>query len=52
MLIQATICSKTAINIDEETKIFHEKSKFTQYLSINPALQMMENSNTRRDITP
>jgi hypothetical protein len=25
--------------IDGETKIFHDKTKFTQYLSMNPALQ-------------
>jgi hypothetical protein len=25
--------------IDEETKIFHDKNKSTQYLSTNPALQ-------------
>ena len=28
-----------SITIDGETKIFHDKTKFTQYLSINPALQ-------------
>jgi hypothetical protein len=27
------------INIDGETKIFHEKCKFTQHLSTNPVLQ-------------
>uniref|UniRef100_A0ABK0LYR1 Nucleic acid binding protein n=1 Tax=Rattus norvegicus TaxID=10116 RepID=A0ABK0LYR1_RAT len=31
--------AKLSINIDEETKIFHDKTKFTQYLSTNPALQ-------------
>jgi hypothetical protein len=31
--------AKLSITIDEETKIFHEKTKFTQYLSTNPALQ-------------
>ena len=31
--------AKLSINIDGETKIFHDKTKFTQYLSINPALQ-------------
>jgi hypothetical protein len=25
--------------IDGETKVFHDKTKFTQYLSMNPALQ-------------
>ena len=28
-----------SISIDGETKIFHGKTKFTQYLSINPDLQ-------------
>jgi len=31
--------AKLSINIDGETKIFHDKTKFTQYLSTNPALQ-------------
>ena len=31
--------SKLSITIDGETKIFHDKTKFTQYLSTNPALQ-------------
>jgi hypothetical protein len=31
--------AKLSITIDGETKIFHDKNKFTQYLSINPALQ-------------
>ena len=39
VLAQATIPSKLSITIDGETKIFHEKNKFTQYLSTNPALQ-------------
>ena len=30
---------KLSIIIDGETNIFHEKTKFTQYLSTNPALQ-------------
>ena len=28
-----------SITIDGETKVFHDKTKFTQYLSTNPALQ-------------
>jgi hypothetical protein len=47
MPTQTTIPSKTLIiTIDQETKIFHEKTKqnknknrFTQYLSTNPVLQ-------------
>ena len=31
--------AKHKITIDGETKVFHDKSKFTQYLSTNPALQ-------------
>ena len=31
--------AKLSITIDGETKIFHDKTKFTQYLSTNPALQ-------------
>ena len=30
---------KLSITIDGESKIFHDKNKFTQYLSTNPALQ-------------
>jgi hypothetical protein len=31
--------AKLSITIDEETKIFHGKIQFTQYLSKNPVLQ-------------
>jgi hypothetical protein len=31
--------AKLSITIDGETKIIHEKTKFTQYIFINPALQ-------------
>jgi hypothetical protein len=30
---------KLSITIDGETKVFHDKTKFTQYLSTNLALQ-------------
>jgi hypothetical protein len=30
---------KLSITIEGETKVFHDKTKFTQYLSTNPALQ-------------
>ena len=33
--------AKLSITIDGETKVFHDKTKFTQYLSTNPALQMI-----------
>jgi hypothetical protein len=39
MPAQATIPSQTYITIDGDTKIFHNKTKFTCYLSMNPALQ-------------
>jgi hypothetical protein len=40
MPCQATTPKKTlSITIDGENKIFHDKTKFIQYLSINLALQ-------------
>ena len=36
---QATIPSKLSITIDGKTKKFHDKIKFTQYLSTNSELQ-------------
>jgi hypothetical protein len=31
--------AKLSITIDGETKVFHDKTKFTQYLSMNTARQ-------------
>jgi hypothetical protein len=31
--------TKVSFTIDEETKVFHDKTKFTHYLSRNPSLQ-------------
>jgi hypothetical protein len=31
--------AKLSITIDRETKVINDKTKFTQYLSTNPALQ-------------
>jgi hypothetical protein len=31
--------AKLSITIDGETKVIHEKTQFTQYLPMNPALQ-------------
>jgi hypothetical protein len=31
--------AKLSITINGETKVFHDKTKFTQYLSMNPTLQ-------------
>jgi hypothetical protein len=39
MPAQTTIPTELSITIDGETKVFHEKTKFTQYLSTNPGLQ-------------
>ena len=46
--------AKFSINIDGETKVLHDKNKFTQYLSTNPALQRIitEKKNTRTEIMP
>jgi hypothetical protein len=33
------IPNKLSITIDRKTKILHDKTKFTQYLFTNPALQ-------------
>jgi hypothetical protein len=49
--------AKLSITIDGETKLFHDKTKFTQCLPMNPALQrnlalQRENSNIRRKIMP
>jgi hypothetical protein len=33
--------AKLSITIDGETKIFHDKNKFAQYFSTNPAPQRM-----------
>jgi hypothetical protein len=48
----ATIPGQTLI--DGETKVFHDKTKFTHYLSTNPALQriIIEKNNTRKEIMP
>ena len=38
---------KLSIIIDREAKIFHDKNKFTQYLSTNPALQRINKRKTK-----
>ena len=44
MPTQTAISSKSlSIIIDGETKEFHDKNKFTQYLSTNPALKRIMN---------
>jgi hypothetical protein len=46
--------AKRSITIDRETKVFHDKSKFTYYVSTNPALQRMitEKNNTGMETMP
>jgi hypothetical protein len=43
--------AKLSINLDGETKVFHDRSKFTHYLSKNPALQRIitEKKNQYKD---
>jgi hypothetical protein len=50
MPAQAIHPGKLSINIDGETKIFQNKTKFKQYLFTKPALQRIveENSNTKK----
>jgi hypothetical protein len=46
--------AKLSITIDGETKVFHDKTNFTHYLSTNPALQRIitEKKHTRTETTP
>jgi hypothetical protein len=46
--------AKLSITIDGETKVFHDKIKFTHYLSMNAALQRIitEKKNIRIETTP
>jgi hypothetical protein len=45
--------AKLSITIDGETKAFHDRTKFTHYLSTNPALQsIITEKNTRTETTP
>jgi hypothetical protein len=46
--------AKISITIDEETKIFHDITKFTQYFLINPALQSIIDGKHqhKRETTP
>ena len=47
--------AKLSITIDEETKVFHNKTKFTHYFSVNPALQRIKTgkkNNTRTETMP
>jgi hypothetical protein len=39
---------KLSITIDGETKVFHDKIKFTHYLSMNQALQWITNKQTNK----
>jgi hypothetical protein len=47
--------AKLSITIDGETKVFHDKTKFTNYLSTDPALQGIiteKKNNTRTETMP
>ena len=51
--------AKLSITIDGETKVFHDRTKFTYYLSRNPALQRIitektnkQTNNTMTETTP
>ena len=39
---------KLSITIDRERKVFHDKNKFTYYLSTNPALQRIITTTTEK----
>jgi hypothetical protein len=41
--------AKLSITIDGETKVFHDKTKFTHYLSMNPALQRITEKKQYKD---
>ena len=43
--------AKLSITIDEETKVFHDKTKFTHYLSTNPALQSIITEKKKKNQT-
>jgi hypothetical protein len=47
--------AQATITIDGETKVFHNKTKFTHYLSMNPVLQRIitekKKNNTRTKTT-
>jgi hypothetical protein len=40
--------AKLSITIDGETKVFHNKTKFTHYLSTSPALQRIITERTKK----
>jgi hypothetical protein len=51
--------AKLSITMDGETRVFHDKTKFIHYFSMNPALQRIitkknkqTNTNTRTESTP
>jgi hypothetical protein len=46
--------AKLSITIDGEIKVFHDKTKFTQYLSTNPTLQRIINGKLqhKREMMP
>jgi hypothetical protein len=55
MPAQALYPAKVSIAIDGKTKVFHDKTKITHYLSTKPALQRIitgkKKTNTRIETT-
>jgi len=45
---RGSIHAKLSISIEGETKTFHDKTKFMQYLSTNPTLQRIINGETQQ----
>jgi hypothetical protein len=43
--------TKLSITINGKTKVFHDKTKFTHYLSTNPALQRITTTTTTTTTT-
>ena len=41
--------AKLSITIDGENRVFHDKTKFTQYLSMNPVLQRVTEKKKYKD---
>jgi hypothetical protein len=47
-LMNVAAPTKLSITLDGETKVFHDKTKFAQYLSMNPALQRIITERRRK----
>jgi hypothetical protein len=49
MPTQTKYPAKLSITIDGETKVFQDKTKFTQYLSTNPTIQRIINGKLQHE---